>query len=442
MRVRNITFGIEGNRGAYLKSLSTEFCIHNMKGSGEMRIIFTGGGTAGHINPAISVADALCRVCKKRGEESAEVLFVGTERGMENKLVPEAGYPLWHIDVSGLERSLSLKNIGVAFKTIGALRDASALLERFQPDAVFGTGGYVCYPILRQAAKKKDKIFTALHEANASAGLAVKLLSDSVDKVYLNFEAAIGDLKAPERSKVVGNPVRGDILRIDRDRARELLGIGNPIPEREMDFGSGRSFGKGAPIGSFRHVILSFGGSLGAQTLNGEMLKLMDSYAREHPDTLHIHACGKNGYSEVRRAAEKNGVSGLKNVIISEFIYDMPLWMAAADIVICRSGATTVSELAAAHRASVLIPSPNVTGDHQLKNATLLGDAGAAFVLRERPEELCRIKDMVATVLSDRRLRENMEICAGKLAPETDAAETIANDIIASVHRMKSNQTV
>lgn len=405
-----------------------------------MRVILTGGGTAGHINPAIAVADALCRLCKDGGDAAPDILFVGTERGMESRLVPDAGYPLKSIDVSGLQRSLSIKNIGVAFKAIKALGEAEEVIESFEPDAVLGMGGYVCYPTVRQAIRAKRRIFTALHESNAAPGLAVRMLADRVDRVYLNFAQAEKELKLRDRAVTVGNPVRGEVLRLGRERARELLGIGQPIPGRVTEFGSGRSVGKGIPIGSFRRVILSFGGSLGARTLNGEMLKLMNGYTREHPDTLHVHACGKLGYPEFRKVADGLGVSRLKNVIINEFIPEMPLWMAAADVVICRAGATTVSELAAAGRVAVLIPSPNVTGDHQFKNAKALADAGGAFVVRERAEELCRIEELVSTVLSDRRLRENMEVCAGSLAPATSAADAVAADIISSVRALRGDR--
>lgn len=383
-----------------------------------MRIMFTGGGTAGHVNPAIAVADAV-----KRLDPHSEVVFVGTPRGMENRLVTEAGYPIWHIDVGGLKRELSIKNVGVALRAIRSVSEARKLLEKFRPDAVFGTGGYVCYPLLRAATGRG--IYTALHESNAEPGLAVKMLSGRVDKIYLNFEAARTGLKRPDKAVTVGNPVRGGLGSVDRETARHLLGIGSPIPNRIGDFAS-----EGKPIGGFRRVVLSFGGSLGAETVNREILKLMDSYGREHKDVLFVHACGKGGYPEFMKQAADLGVTALPNTVISEFLYGMPLWIAAADTVICRAGASTVSELAAACRVSILIPSPNVTGDHQYKNAKAMGDSGGAFVLRERPEELEKLPELLHTLLSDRRLRENMEVGAGRLAPKENAAEVIARDIL------------
>ena len=390
-----------------------------------MRIIFTGGGTAGHVSPAIAVADAL-----KRADAGVEILFVGTPRGMENKLVTEAGYPIWHIDVGGLKRSASLKNIGVALKAVRSLSEARRIIEKFRPDAVFGTGGYVCYPLVREAARMG--IYTALHESNATVGLAVKMLSGKVDKIYLNFDAAKGELSHPERAVTVGNPVRGEYGTVDRETARHLLGIGHPIPGREKDFAS-----CGTPIGSFRHAVLSFGGSLGAATVNGEVLKLMDGYARRHPDTLFVHACGKSGYPDFMKRAGERGVTSLPNTVISEFLYSMPLWLAAADTVICRAGASTVSELATVGRASILIPSPNVTGDHQYKNAVAMGEAGGAFVLRERPEELAKLPELLDTLLSDRRVRENMEISARRLAPKENAAEVIARELISEAEKAR-----
>lgn len=387
-----------------------------------MRIIFTGGGTAGHVNPAIAVADAV-----KRLDDGAEILFVGTPHGMENKLVSEAGYPIWHIDIGGLRRAVTLKNIGVVIKAVRSLSAARRIIEKFRPDAVFGTGGYVCYPLVHEAAKMG--IYTALHESNAGVGLAVKMLSDRVDRIYLNFDAAREGISHPERAVTVGNPVRGGLDAVDRESARHLLGIGQPIPGRENDFAS-----CGKELGGFRHVVLSFGGSLGAETVNSEILKLMDSYARRHPETLFVHACGKSGYPDFMRRAAECGVTALPNTVISEFLYGMPLWIAAADTVICRAGASTVSELATVGRASILIPSPNVTGDHQYKNAKAMGETGGAFVLRETPEELRKIPELVETLLSDRRLRDNMEVSAKRLAPKENAAELIARELIERVH--------
>ena len=386
-----------------------------------MRIIFTGGGTAGHVNPAIAVADAV-----KRLDGEAEILFVGTPRGMENKLVAEAGYPIWHIDIAGLKRGITLKNLGVVFKTVRSFSEARRIIEKFRPDAVFGTGGYVCYPLLREAARMG--IYTAVHESNATVGLAVKMLSDKVDRIYLSFDAAREGIARQERTITVGNPVRGGLDGVDRETARHLLGIGYPIPGRERDHAS---FGK--PLGDFRRIVLSFGGSLGAETVNGEILKLMDGYGRRHPDTLFVHACGKRGYPDFMKRAKELGVTALPNTVISEFLYSMPLWIAAADTVICRAGASTVSELATVGRASVLIPSPNVTGDHQYKNAKAMSDVGGAFVLREKAEELAKLPELVDTLLSDRRVRENMEICAKRLAPKENAAEIIAKGILTKI---------
>ena len=376
-----------------------------------MRIILTGGGTAGHVNPAIAVADALCRVGRGSVSGKPEILFVGTARGLENGLVTEAGYPIWNIGIEGLKRSLTPKNIGVLLRAAGSLGEADRIIERFRPDAVFGTGGYVCFPLVYQASRKG--IFTALHESNAAPGLAVRMLSGRVDRIYTNFSETEKELKAPSRAVRVGNPVRGEWLKMSRREARERLGL--------CEAGG---------VGEYRHVILSFGGSLGAETVNREMLRLMNGYVRAHPETLHVHASGRAGYADTVRAAEELNIRGLKNAVIKEFIRDMPLWIAAADIVICRAGATTLSELAAAGRASVLIPSPNVTGNHQYLNARAFGDTGAAFVVTERREELDRIEQLVSSVLSDRALRENMELCASRLAPEENAAERIARELL------------
>ena len=206
-----------------------------------MRYFLSCGGTAGHINPAIAIADKISELDKE-----SEIVFVGSSLGMENTLVPKAGYPIWSLDVQGLKRSLSFKNIAALCKMIKAVGSAKEMLRRFSPDAVIGTGAYVCFPLLYAASKMG--IFTALHESNAYPGLAVRLLKNRVNRIYTGFEECAQALNIGERAEALGNPLKSGFEAISRDEARKKLGL----------------------EGRYAYLLLSFGGSLGAK--NGQLL--------------------------------------------------------------------------------------------------------------------------------------------------------------------------
>ncbi len=322
-----------------------------------MRILFTGGGTGGHINPAIAIANTI-----RKQDPEAVIAFVGTSRGLENKLVPKEGYELYHVEIRGLRRSLSLSNLKTLYLTVKSVSDGKKLIREFKPDIVVGTGGYVCWPVVKAASKMG--IPTVLHESNAVPGVAVRMLESAVDRIYVNFEETISCLKEKNRTKTVrvGNPLKPDYTVIDHGFARQKLGI----------------------EGKYRRFLLSFGGSLGAERVNTEALKLMRDYFAAHPDCLHVHATGALEYEEAKKQFEAYGLDKLPNVKLVEYIYDMPIQMAAADLVICRAGAMTLSELAVMRKPSILIPSPNVTNNHQYKNAHVLEEHGAAVLIEEK----------------------------------------------------------
>jgi len=320
-----------------------------------MRVIMTGGGTGGHVNPALAIAETI-----KRNEPDSEIIFVGTERGIENKLVPAAGYELHHVDVRGIRRSLSLANIRAFWLAMTSPYKAKRLIREFEPDVVIGTGGYVSWPVVKAASMMG--VPCALHESNAIAGVAVKMLQDKADRIYLNFEATGRTLHCPEKLLRVGNPLAGDFARMSREEARAALGI----------------------EGKYKNVLLSYGGSMGAEKVNESVLALMKDYSSKHPETLHIHATGSIEWDIARNQFNKMGLDKFENLQLVEYIYDMPVKMAAADLIICRAGALTISELAISGKCPIFIPSPNVTENHQYKNAKVLADAGAAFVFEER----------------------------------------------------------
>ena len=316
-----------------------------------MKVLMTGGGTGGHVNPAIAIAD---KIMEK--EPGSNIAFVGTPRGIENKLVPAAGYKLYHIDIRGLRRSLSVSNFRTVYLMAVSQIKARRLIRDFNPDIVVGTGGYVCWPLVNAASKMN--IPTVLHESNAVPGVAVKLLQNKVDRIYVNFEATLSKLSHPERAKRVGNPLRGHFGELTREQAREKLGYNN----------------------KYRYVILSCGGSMGAERVNEEVLKLMRDYTSKDAAVKHIHATGSIEYEASKAVFQKYGLDKCPNLELCEYIYDMPLKMTAADLVISRAGAITLSELAVQRKPCILIPSPNVTDNHQYKNAKVLGDAGASLV--------------------------------------------------------------
>ena len=318
-----------------------------------MRVLMTGGGTGGHVYPALAIAEII-----KKNVPGAEIAFVGTEKGIENRLVPEAGYCLYHIRIQGIRRSLSLSNLKTAYLVLTSPRKAKEIIQDFKPDVVIGTGGYVCWPLLRAASSMG--IPSMVHESNALPGVAVRQLQRRVDVILTNFAQTAELLKAKERVVHVGNPLRGECGTVSREEARRKLNLPND-----------------------RFVVLSFGGSLGAQKLNEASVELMRSFGSEHEDVIHVHAGGTRGYENARALFSGYGLDRCDRLQLKEYIYNMPLYMAAADLVICRAGAMTLTELASMGKAAILIPSPNVTDNHQYKNAKVLSDAGAAKLIQE-----------------------------------------------------------
>ena len=323
-----------------------------------MRVLIAAGGTAGHINPALAIAAHL-----KERHPDTEIAFAGRREGMEYGLVEKQGYPFYHIEVQGIQRSLTphniMRNIKALWYLSSAGRKSRKILRDFGPDLVIGTGGYVSGPIVLSAAKQG--IPTAIHEQNAFPGVTNKILAKQVDLVFAAMPDAVEKLGAPHKTIVTGNPVRPEILRADRDSARKKLGV---RPDQIC--------------------LLSFGGSLGARTINQVTAELAAWHIREKKDFYHIHATGSYGVELFRTLCEERGILGDPHLRVSEYIDDMATCLAAADLVISRSGAITISELAAAGRASILIPSPNVAENHQYYNALELARPGAAVLIEEK----------------------------------------------------------
>ena len=364
-----------------------------------MNILFTCGGTAGHISPAV----ALARVFQNHHSD-CNVLFVGADGGMETRLVPKEGYECRTVTVRHLNHRKTLAAMKENLKVIAALhtarKQAEAIIEEFKPDLVVGTGGYVCFPVIRAAARRG--IPTALHESNAVPGVTTKALAGMVDLVMVGFEAARAHYGKAKRVEVTGTPVRPDFFRFTRQEARAQLGITDELP-----------------------IVLSFWGSLGAERMNGYMEEFMLRAQRENAPFRHIHSAGRNFETMTNHLKEQSlDPAVASNLDLRDYIYDMPLVMAAADVVLCRAGAATLSEVAAIAKPSILVPSPNVTADHQTKNAQVLSNAGGAILL---PEAECSgdvLYEQVQTLLSDPALRSDMSRALAHIST-ANASETI-----------------
>ena len=343
-----------------------------------MRVLMTGGGTGGHVYPALAIASII-----KQNDPNSEIAFVGTPNGMENKLVGAAGYKMYHVDVKGFRRSLSPANIKAVYLALVSPIKAKKIIREFAPDIVIGTGGYVSWPIL--VAASKMGVPCAVHESNAVPGLTVRKLASYVDRVYVNYEESISLLTHREKAMRVGCPLRLDFEAINKQTAREKLGI-SPAQK----------------------VILSFGGSLGAEQVNFAMLDFMEEYVQKHPEVLHIHATGSIEWEIAIRILKERGLDKKDNIRFVEYINDMPLQMAAADVVVCRSGANTISELALLKKAAIFIPSPNVTDNQQFKNANAIAQKGGALLIEEKDITREKMRDLIVSVLEEPQTQKKM----------------------------------
>ena len=367
-----------------------------------MRVLFTCGGTAGHVNPAVALAQMF-----QTSNSGCEVLFVGADGGMETRLVPKEGYPIETVTITNFRRSLSPASIGHNVRTLlnmnKSRKQANAILDRFQPDLVVGTGGYASFPVGKAAAKRG--IPTAVHESNAVPGLTTKTLSKVVDVVMVGFEESRSHYDDPGKVVVTGTPVRTDFFRYTRKEARAELGLTDDRP-----------------------LVLSVWGSLGAEVMNRQMAECIALECRDGAPFHHIHGAGRD-YRAVLDALQGSGLADHPEVDVREYIYDMPLVMAAADLVLCRAGASTIAEIAAIAKPAVLVPSPNVVADHQTKNARVLANAGGAVLLPEGESSGEKLYALMTGLLSDAPRREAMSRALRDMAVP-DAAEQIYQTLV------------
>ena len=369
-----------------------------------MNVIFTCGGTGGHISPALAVANLLKERCPE-----AKILFVGADDGMEKDLVPRSGFDLETVRIANFQRKLTpsgiVHNVKSLSYMVSSRRKADKIIGEFQPDVIIGTGGYASYPMLKQGSKRK--IPTALHESNAVPGLTTRLVMDQVDRVMVSFEESRKNYPHPDRVTVVGMPVRSEFLFTKKAEARKALGLDD------------------------RPLVVSFWGSLGAREMNKMIARFMALNAGENCPFQHIHAAGSYGWKWMPEYVKEQGVDldSTPAIDMREFIYDMPTVMAAADLVICRAGAATISEVAAAGKPAIFVPSPNVTDNHQEKNARILEQHGGAVVLREAECSGERLFDETKRLLESAENLKNMGRAVQEMAVP-DSAERIYKIIL------------
>ena len=350
-----------------------------------MNLIFTCGGTAGHINPAIAVANKM-----RERHPDCKILFIGATGHMEEKLVPQAGFQLKCLPGSGLSRKLNLAGIKQNLHAMHCVQEAvkacKEIYREFQPDVVIGTGGYASFPALHAA--QSLGIPTCVHEANAVPGVTTKLAANKADRVLVAFEESVQQYKHPEKVEVVGMPVRDAFIYTTREQARKELGLDG-------------------------FVVVSAFGSQGAKVMNETIADMMPLEQRDGFPFRHIHATGSFGKTWMPQRVKDNGVDyeNCPTIDIREYIYNMPTVLAAADLIIGRAGSATCNEIAAAGTPCILIPSPNVTNNHQEKNARVLESGGGAVVVLEKDCTPEKIYGIVTELLADADRRKEMSRC-------------------------------
>ncbi|TYP54942.1 undecaprenyldiphospho-muramoylpentapeptide beta-N-acetylglucosaminyltransferase [Thermosediminibacter litoriperuensis] len=363
------------------------------------KVIIAGGGTGGHIYPAIAIGRGL-----KNRFPDAEILFVGTERGLESDLVPKAGFTLKKIRAKGFKRKLSLDNLITIKEMILGGMESLMLLKKEKPDLVIGTGGYVAGPVVFFAALLN--IPTFIHEQNVKPGVTNRILSRFVDRIAVSFSDSI---KFFPRKKVVvtGNPIRPEIISADRMKAL-----------KELDLDAGKP------------VVLSFGGSQGARRLNEAVMDLIDRIKDENTFQL-FHITGRKNYEEFIHKLENKGINlqTLGHIKLRPYVYEMHNTIAAADLVISRAGAITIAEITAAGKPAILVPLPTAADRHQDYNANLMEKNGAAVVVKDWDLSGAKLYGIIRDLVFDRKRLQKMSTASKNLG-KPDALDRILDEIV------------
>lgn len=346
-----------------------------------MRVIIAAAGTAGHINPGLAIANKI-----KEQDKKSKIIFIGTTRGLENDLVPRAGFELKTIEAYGLSKKISIENIKNMYKTLKGYGEAKKIIEDFKPDIVIGTGGYICGAVILAAYNKK--IPTMLHESNSFPGKAVKMLAKKVDTILVSFEETIKRIKKCKNIVYTGTPVK--------------------IKKQEYGINEKTKIIKDLGLNETNPIVLVFGGSQGAKHINEAILNIIQNKLNKNYQI--IWATGPKQYDIVKEELEKNNINinYIQNIKIVPYIYNMEEVMNVVDVIVARSGAMTITEISNLGKPSILIPLPNVSHNHQLYNAKVLESIGAAKIILDDKLTGVILNSSIGEIISNKSQLEEM----------------------------------
>lgn len=366
-----------------------------------MRVIVAAAGTAGHINPGLAIANKI-----KQEEPNSEIIFIGTTRGLENDLVPRAGYGLKTIEAYGLSKQISIANLKKMWATLMATGKAKKIIKEFKPDIIVGAGGYICGPVVWAA--NKEKIPVILHESNAFPGKAVKMLAPKAETVLISFEEARSRIPNAKNIVCTGTPVK--IVKKEysqEEKTKILTNIG---------------------VNGNKPIVLVFGGSQGAQKINEAIIGILEN--KMNKDYQIIWATGPKQFDIIKKELESKNIdiNNIENAKILPYIYNMEEIMNVSNIIVARSGAMTITEISNLGKPSILIPLPNVSQDHQLYNAKVLENAGAAKIILNNELNKNNLEDEIERIIKNPQLMHEMEEKAFSKSV-TDVQEKIYKEI-------------
>ena len=366
-----------------------------------MKVVIAAAGTGGHINPGIAIANKI-----KQENKNAKITFIGTLRGLENDLVPRAGFDLERIEAYGINRKISVQNFKNICKTISSFKKAKNLIKKLKPDIVIGTGGYICGPVL--LAAHKYKIPCILHESNAYPGVTVKLLSGKVDEVLVGFADAKARLPKAKKIEVTGTPtkLKKQVLsEKQKEEIKKQLAIKSNLP-----------------------IALIYGGSQGAKSINNALLGILENKLNENYHI--IWAVGQKQYDDIKQSLKTMGlnINNVKNATIVPYIYNMQEVMNLSDIIVARSGAMTITEVSLLGKPAIFVPFPYATENHQEYNAKVLANVGAAEIILDKDLKHDILNSKIQEILNSKDLQQKMSKNAEKIAIP-DVETRIYNEI-------------
>ena len=374
-----------------------------------MRVIIAAAGTGGHINPGIAIANKI-----KEKEKGSKIIFIGTTRGLENDLVPRSGYELKTIEAYGLSKKISIENVKKMYKTFRGYGEAKKIIKDFEPDVVIGTGGYICGATI--SAAHNLGIPTLLHESNAFPGKAVKMLAKKTDKILVSFEDAKSRIK----------------------NAKEIVYTGTPVKISKKEYGINEKLNiiKNAGLNETKPIILIFGGSQGAQKINEAILGILKN--KLNKDYQIMWATGPKQYNIIKEELENVNINinNIDNAKIVPYIYNMEEIMNVSNLIVARSGAMTITEISNLGKPSILIPLPNVSGNHQLYNAKVLENIGAAKIILNDELNDKNLNEQIKDIVLDKSKEEKMSKNSFKIST-SDVEEKIYKEVIKLIKEKK-----